>query len=207
MTIEAWALFCLTETLLCLNPGPSSLLVASVGLTRGRLSGALAGAGVIAANAVYFALSASGLAAVHGLSARAFFAVKWAGAGYLIWVGTRMILRSFRERGPETASLAAGSRRRSFRAGFVVQGANPNLLVYFGAILPQFIDPAGRLAPQLAILALSSFAIEFSVLCGYAALAAKAGRRGGARFRTLLERAGGGMLIAAGAGLAALRRS
>jgi homoserine/homoserine lactone efflux protein len=207
MTIEAWALFCLTETLLCLNPGPSSLLVVSLGLTRGRLSAALASAGVIAANAVYFALSATGLAAVHSLSAEAFTFVKWAGAAYLIWVGTRMILRSFRPWGPEPAAPPAASKRRSFAQGFVAQGANPNLLVYFAAILPQFIDPAGALAPQVSILAASSFAIEFTVLSLYGALAVKAGRRSAPRFRGLLERVGGGLLVGAGAGLAALRRS
>ena len=207
MTIEAWALFCLTETLLCLNPGPSCLLVVSLGLTRGRLPAVLASAGVIAANAVYFALSATGLAAVHSLSAEAFTLVKWAGAAYLIWMGARMILRSFRPRGPEPAAPQEASKRRSFAQGFVSQGANPNLLVYFGAILPQFIDPAGALAPQVSILAASSFVIEFAVLSVYAALAAKAGRRAAPRFRTLLERLGGGLLVGAGAGLARLRRS
>ena len=125
MTIEAWALFCLTETLLCLNPGPSCLLVVSLGLTRGRLPAVLASAGVIAANAVYFALSATGLAAVHSLSAEAFTLVKWAGAAYLIWVGTRMILRSFRPRGPEPAAPPAASKRRSFAQGFVCPGGEP----------------------------------------------------------------------------------
>jgi threonine/homoserine/homoserine lactone efflux protein len=38
MTLEAWALFCLTETLLCLSPSPSALLVISLALTRGRLA-------------------------------------------------------------------------------------------------------------------------------------------------------------------------
>jgi homoserine/homoserine lactone efflux protein len=206
VTLETWALFCLTEALLCLNPGPSTLLVVSLGLTRGRLPGVLASGGVIGANAVYFALSATGLAAVHSLSAEAFSLVKWAGAAYLISVGTRMIVRSFRPRGPEPASLPATSKRRSFSQGFLAQGANPNLLVYFTAILPQFVDPAGALASQVAILAASSFAIEFTVLCAYAAVAAKAGGRAAPRLRTLLERAGGGLLIGAGAGLASLRR-
>jgi homoserine/homoserine lactone efflux protein len=206
VTLETWALFCLTEALLCLNPGPSTLLVVSLGLTRGRLPGVLASGGVIGANAVYFALSATGLAAVHSLSAEAFTLVKWAGAAYLIWMGTRMILRSFRPRGPEPASLPATSKRRSFSQGFLAQGANPNLLLYFTAILPQFVDPTGALASQVAILAASSFAIELTVLCACAAVAAKAGGRAAPRFRTLVERAGGGLLIGAGAGLASLRR-
>ncbi len=206
MTLEAWALFCLTETFLCLNPGPAALLVVSLGLTRGQRAGVLATSGVTAANAVYFALSGAGLAAVHSLSAEAFLAVKWAGALYLIWIGARMVLRSFARRDEPSVAHVPMSKRRSFWQGFVAQGANPNLLVYFTAILPQFIDPQARLASQVAVLAASSFVIEFGVLSGYAALAARAGRNAAPRFRILVERAGGGLLIAAGAGLATLRR-
>jgi len=206
MTLQAWALFCATETLLCLNPGPSALLVISLGLTRGQVAGMLATVGVLAANAVYFALSASGLAAVHCLSAEAFLAIKWLGAAYLIFLGSRMILRSFRVRAASPSPPASTSTRRSFWQGFLTQGANPNLLVYFTAILPQFVAPTEPLAPQVAILALSSFAIEFTVLFVYSALAHRAGRRAAPRFRVVVDRVGGGLLVAAGAGLASLRR-
>lgn len=206
MTFEAWALFCLTETLLCLNPGPSALLVVSLALTRGRAAGTRATVGVLAANAGYFALSASGLVALHAISAELFFAIKWAGAAYLIWLGARMIMRSFRAGRTESLPPVDVSPRRAFWQGFVAQGANPNLLVYFTAILPQFVDPARPLPPQIAILALSSFAIEFTVLSIYAALAFRAGRRATPRLRLVAERLGGGMLVAAGAGLASLRR-
>jgi homoserine/homoserine lactone efflux protein len=206
MTLQAWALFCATETLLCLNPGPSALLVISLGLTRGQAAGMVAASGVLAANAVYFALSATGLVAVHSLSAEAFLALKWLGAAYLIFLGARMIVRSFRPRPEPSAAPAPSSTRHSFWQGFVAQGANPNLLVYFTAILPQFVAPTAPLAPQIAILALSSFAIEFTVLSVYSALAHRAGRRAAPRFRIVAERVGGGLLIAAGAGLASLRR-
>lgn len=206
MPIATWALFCLTETLLCLNPGPSTLLVISFALTRGQAAGVLATAGVLGANAVYFAISASGLVAVHALSAEVFLAIKWAGAAYLIWLGARMILRSFRAKDAAPPPAPAVSARRSFWQGFVTQGANPNLLFYFTAILPQFVDPKHPLPGQVAILACSSFAIEFGVLSGYAALASRAGRRASQRFRLVAERLGGGLLIAAGAGLASLRR-
>ncbi len=207
MTLEAWALFCLTETLLCLNPGPSTLLVLSLALTRGQVAGLLATAGVLAANAVYFTLSASGLVAVHAISAQAFRAIKWAGAAYLIWLGARMLLRSFRTQAAAAPAEVAARASRSFWQGFTTQAANPNLLVYFAAILPQFVDPKQALAGQVAILAVSSIVIEFAVLSIYAALAARAGRRAAPRFRRIAERLAGGMLIAAGAGLAALRRA
>jgi threonine/homoserine/homoserine lactone efflux protein len=213
MTLEAWALFCATETVLCLNPGPSALLVVSLAMTRGRRAGVVATAGVLTANLFYFALSAAGLGAARSLSAEVFEAIRWAGAAYLFWLGGRMSWRSFRrtsaspraapDEAPATDALPA---RRAFARGLVAQGANPNLLVYFTAILPQFVDPGAALAPQVTVLALSSVAIELVVLSVYAALASGAGRRAGPRLRVSLERAGGGLLVAAGAGLARARQ-
>ena len=113
-----------------------------------------------------------------------------------------MIARSFAARGDDPPVPAPASRSRAFRQGFVAQGANPNLLLYFTAILPQFVDPTRPLAGQVAILALSSFAIEFTVLSFYAALAVRAARRAAPRFRTAADRIGGGLLVAAGVGLA-----
>jgi homoserine/homoserine lactone efflux protein len=206
MTLETWAFFCMTEFFLCLSPGPSALLVISLGLTRGQAAGVLATIGVLAANCIYFALSATGLAAAQHVSSEAFLVIKWLGAAYLIWLGFRMIVRSFQTRGEQVISPDPVSKRRSFWQGFVTQGANPNLLIYFTAILPQFIDPRARLGSQVAVLAFSSFAIEFTVLSAYSALSHRAGRKVAPRFRYLVERVGGGFLIGAGAGLATLRR-
>jgi homoserine/homoserine lactone efflux protein len=207
MTVHAWALFCMTETLLCLSPGPSALLVISLALTRGQAAGFSATGGVLGANALYFALSASGLIALHSLSAEVFLAIKWAGAAYLIWLGMRMVVRSFSRVGTEQALPAGVSGRRAVWQGFVTQGANPNLLIYFTAILPQFVDPANPLSGQVAILACSSFLIEFTILSVYAVLSFRAGRRVSTRFRLVAERIGGGLLVAAGAGLASIRRA
>jgi homoserine/homoserine lactone efflux protein len=206
MSVEAWAMFCMTEALLCLNPGPSAFVVMSLALSRGQAAGIRATVGVLAANAIYFALSASGLVALHALSAEVFFIIKWAGAAYLIWLGARMIVRSFRARVVGPPPSVGVSRRSSYWQGFVAQGANPNLFIYFTAILPQFVDPTRPLPGQVAILAGSSFVIEFTVLSVYAALAFRAGRRAAPRFRLVAERLGGGLLVAAGAGLASLRR-
>jgi homoserine/homoserine lactone efflux protein len=158
---------------------------------------------VIGANAIYFAVAASGLVAAHALSAQAFTAIKWAGAGYLLWLGSRMILRTFAAV-EARAPVADAAHGRAFWRGFVAQGANPNLLVYFGAILPQFVDARAELAPQVALLALSSFVIEFTILSLYAGLSARAGHRAAPGLRLWLERAGGGLLVGAAAGLARL---
>lgn len=166
----------------------------------------LATIGVLAANAIYFALSAMGLAAAHHVSSEVFLVIKWLGAVYLIWLGVRMIIRSFGPAADKRTSSDPVSRGRSFWQGFVTQGSNPNLLIYFTAILPQFIDPRARLGSQVAVLAFSSFGIEFMVLSAYSALSHRAGRTVAPRFRYLVERVGGVFLIGAGTGLAILRR-
>ena len=104
-------------------------------------------------------------------------------------------------------ATTADSNARPLWRGLVVQGANPNLLVYFGAILPQFVDPNSAVAPQVAILAISSFVIEFFILSGYSMLLGELGRGALANYRVHLDRLGGLLLIAAAAGVASLSRA
>ncbi|MBW2726559.1 MAG: LysE family translocator, partial [Deltaproteobacteria bacterium] len=160
MNFEAWLLFCMTETVLCLTPGPAVLMVISVSMTLGGASGLRAASGVLAANFLYFALAATGLAAVIAASYEVFSLVKWLGAGYLIWIGAGMICASLRNdtnaSSPVATARAIDSRAaRAFRHGFVTQAANPKLLIFFAAIVPQLIDPAERIASQMAILGVS----------------------------------------------------
>lgn len=208
MTVEAWLLFCAIEAVLCLQPGPSTLVVMSLAATGGRAKGIEAAGGVIAANAAYFVAAATGLMAVHMLSVGTFALIKWTGAAYLVWLGGRAIWLSFQPaRNLLRTAESAVSADRPFWRGLVVQGANPNLLVYFGAILPQFVDPDSALAPQVAILAISSFVIEFSILSGYSLLLGELGRRALGNYRAHLDRLGGVLLLAAAAGVASLSRS
>jgi homoserine/homoserine lactone efflux protein len=204
VSLQAWLLFCLTETLLCLHPGPAVLLVVSISMTRGRAQAFAASLGVLAANALYFGVSATGLVALLNLSSRGFLAIRWAGAGYLIWLGGRMLLRAPRGDAGAGETAAPAARGQAIWQGFVAQAANPSLLVYFTAILPQFVDATAPLAGQVAILAVSSFAIELGVLWAYAALSHRASHRAAPRHRHLLERFAGALLIAAGAGLATI---
>jgi homoserine/homoserine lactone efflux protein len=203
VSIETWLLFCATETVLCLTPGPAVLTVVSLALARGARQGVLGAAGVLTANALYFAASATGIAAVLVASWEVFFAIKWLGAAYLVWMGVRML----RARPQPAAATAPRRARRALGTGFLTQGANPKALLFFTALLPQFVDPAAPVAAQVAVLAASSIAIELVVLCGYALLAGRTRRLADSpRFGLALQRGGGALLVGAGAGLAALRR-
>jgi len=207
VSLEAWLLFAATETILCLTPGPAVLLVLSTSLTRGWSAGLQASLGILIANLFYFALCATSIGAVLLASGELFFAIKWIGAAYLVWIGLRTL---FSDTTPIAADVAPPSRRDGVRTilhGVVAQGANPKALVFFISFLPQFVDPAAPIVPQIAILAVTSLVIELAVLAGYAVLAGRvsaAARR--PRFARLVTRVGGVLLIAAGAGLATLRR-
>ena len=206
MSLRIWLLFCATDTVLCLTPGPAVLLVVSQAMSRGMWSGLAASLGILATNAVYFALSATGVGALLVGSSRVFIVVKWLGAIYLVWMGARMILtkRAAVQR-PETAPEA--STRSAFSLGVVTQGANPKAIVFFTAILPQFVDPSAAIVPQIVILGITSIAIELGVLSAYVATChAARGLVGETRFARQLQRLGGAFLVAAGAKLAISRQ-
>jgi homoserine/homoserine lactone efflux protein len=206
MSLRTWLLFCATDTVLCLTPGPAVLLVVSQAISRGTWSGLAASVGILATNAVYFALSATGVGALLAGSSRVFIVVKWLGAIYLVWMGARMILARSSAAPPPVVAPAL-STRNAFSLGVVTQGANPKAIVFFTAILPQFVDPSAAIVPQIVILGVSSLVIEFVVLGAYVATChAARGLVGETRFARRLQRLGGAFLVLAGARLAISRQ-
>jgi homoserine/homoserine lactone efflux protein len=202
MTFETWALFAATDLVLCFVPGPAVLYVVSTALARGGRSGVAATFGIVAGNTFYFALSATGIAAVILASGEAFRALQWTGAAYLVWTGLRMLAG----RGQHVdAAENQGAVRRAFLRGFVVQASNPKALVFFIALLPQFIEPAHSIGMQILVLWITSQTIELAVLSLYVVAAVRARRLAGAGLAASLERIGGGFLVAAGARLAFVR--
>ena len=208
MSIEAWLLFTITETVLCVSPGPAVLLVLSMSLTRGWQPGLQASAGILVANLLYFALSATSLGALLLASWELFVLIKWLGAAYLIWLGLTTFFASRDAVRPVAEPLTPlHTGMGTFLHGVVAQGANPKALLFFTALLPQFVNPAAPLVPQIALLAVTSVLIEFGVLTGYAVLASRARSLAHRpRFARIINRVGGGLLIGAGAGLATLKR-
>lgn len=199
MSLEAWGLFALTETMLCLTPGPAVLFVVSQALSRGGAASVAGAVGILGANVLYFALSATGLGAVLLASYELFALIRWLGAAYLIWLGVRAFVGRAAPRSPDSTPDTGASR--TCVNGFVLQAANPKALLFFVALLPQFIDPAGHVASQVLWLGVTSVVIELIVLLTYGAAAGRFhGRTANPRFARLADRVAGTMLVTAGVG-------
>src|ERR1700730_5098031 len=124
MTFQTWLMFLGLETALSLSPGPAVFYVVSQGV-RAFPRAIPATLGILSANAIYFALSATSLGALIAASARFFTIAKWAGAAYLIYLGAKS-LRS------AAASHAVALDETRARGG-VVQGKDRRQ-IYLGAI-------------------------------------------------------------------------
>ena len=177
MTFNTWLLFLVMETALSLSPGPAVFYVVSQGV-RGALRRSLpAAAGIISANAIYFTLSATSLGAIIAASARFFTIAKWIGAAYLIYLGIKALRSAQSTQAVSLGGTAAGSGgdlRGVYLGALTLQLANPKALLFFLALLPQFIDPQKPIVPQMLILAATSMVPEFCILTGYGWLAHRA---------------------------------
>jgi homoserine/homoserine lactone efflux protein len=193
MTFETWLLFLVMETALSLSPGPAVFYVVSQGI-RALPRAVPATLGILSANACYFALSATSLGALIAASARFFTIAKWAGAAYLIYLGIKSLRSAAACRSialtstttqddgdapgvatrgghPPGMETRASDRRQIYLGAFTLQLSNPKALLFFLALLPQFIDTQRAVAPQMLILAATSMLPECCILLAYGWLA------------------------------------
>jgi threonine/homoserine/homoserine lactone efflux protein len=129
--------FALTAVALLIIPGPAVLYVVVQGAEQGRRVGLASVAGIHLGTLVHVAAATVGLSALIVASSLAFNVVKYAGAAYLIYVGTRKLLG--REEA-EQVDRRRESLRRAFARGAVVNVLNPKTALFFLALLPQFVD-------------------------------------------------------------------
>src|SRR3954471_9600949 len=144
-------LFALAATALIVIPGPAVLYIVAQSVGQGRRAGVVSATGVATGGLVHVIGATIGLSGLLLSSATLFSAVKYLGAGYLLYLGARRLLG--RDEGILTAPAEPRSRRRIYRDGAVVNILNPKTALFFYAFLPQFIDPArGSVALQSLFL-------------------------------------------------------
>jgi homoserine/homoserine lactone efflux protein len=200
-SIMAWdrlLLFIAAELIFSLTPGPTVMMISAYGF-RGGLRDALAAiCGTQTGNALWYAASVAGLGALVVAWPLAFTAIRLAGAGYLVWLGASEIWVSFRP----ASDTAPRLTRRPYVQALLTQLGNPKALLFFAALLPQFIDTTRPPMPQYALMFAVTFIGESVILTGYGWLAAAGGRAapGHAVWR---ERISGAVLIGLGLTFAA----
>ncbi len=192
-------------------PGPSVTVIIANSLRHGTRAGIWTDLGTQAGLATMLLVLAAGLSTIVNHMGWIFDWLRLIGAAYLIWLGIKL----WRGGGMATSSTLAaepgrnggGKGSRFFWQGFLVLWSNPKALLFFGAFIPQFIDPAGSALAQTLVLGSIFILVAVILDSGWALAAGRAGRwLGGARMR-LLERLSGGFLIAGGLWLAFARRS
>jgi len=151
-THDLW-LFVLSGLLLNITPGPDTLYIVGRSSTQGWRAGAVAALGIGAGTLVHICAAALGLSAVLAASATAFTAVKFIGAGYLLYVGITLIRSAS---GTQTSTSPVVRRttpiRGIFIQGFLTNVLNPKVALFFLAFLPQFVGSEASSKPLAFLL-------------------------------------------------------
>src|SRR5580693_547579 len=122
--------FCVAAILLLLTPGPAVLYIVARSVEQGRIAGLVSVCGITTGTLVHVLAAALGLSALLASSALAFAVVKYAGAGYLIYIGVRRIL-SRPDAQVSQLTLPRRSSARLYRDGFLVNLLNPKTALFF----------------------------------------------------------------------------
>jgi homoserine/homoserine lactone efflux protein len=159
MALTTWLLFLTAVIGLSLTPGPNGLLALTHGALYGHRKACWTVAGGMSGFVVLMALSMFGIGALLKASADALSVLKWIGGAYLIWLGIQL-WRAPPVRLDALAPTAEKPGAALLRQGFFSAISNPKVILFFGAFLPQFLDPQGNLWLQFAIMALTFALVE-----------------------------------------------
>jgi threonine/homoserine/homoserine lactone efflux protein len=202
--------FVAASLILILIPGPSVMFTVSRALIYGRRQAVLTAWGNAAGAFCASALAAVGLGALISESALAFSIVKYAGAAYLVYLGVKALRDRKGLMAPEDEELKAPKRTLvTLVEGFMVGLLNPKTILFFLAILPQFVDPAsGSATAQMLVLG-GTFAVLAAgcdTVWGLVAAAARDVLRR-PKSKLIMARTGGTALIGLGIAAAAGERA
>ena len=195
MTLELYLAYLATVLLFFAHPpGPSQMLFIVHSMRHGVRRSLPTMAGDLSANSLQITIAGFGLAGLIHLSATFFATVKWLGVVYLVWIGIRIMRSSWRAGSTGTPQPPGTA---FFRQGFVTSAANPYAVVFFAALFPQFIDPAGPLALQIVVLGTTYLVIDGALLLAMGLAAHRLVRLLGSAFARWLGVISGFFLIVA----------
>ena len=204
METHVYLAFVVAATIMIALPGPSVLLTVAHSVSFGWRHALSTVAGATGGIAVQLIVAAIGLTSLLNAVAEAFEWLRWAGAGYLVYLGIKQWRNANQ---PLEFGTVSVSKTNLFVQGLVITIPNPKSLIFISAFLPQFIVTARPIWLQFIFIVPTFLLITFTVTSVWALVAGKVsgflqGRRA---FQSVLRTAGGLMIIA-GAGLVLARR-
>ncbi|HKM36742.1 MAG TPA: LysE family translocator, partial [Thiopseudomonas sp.] len=176
MNIELYLFFLVTTVMLILVPGPSAITVAKQGAANNSKLTFLSVLGVASADVLFFILSATGIASLVVASHLVFSIIKWLGVAYLLFLGASAI---FSKAGAIKIDVQTTNINpmKAFSQGLLIQLSNPKALLYFSALLPQFVDPNEPLIFQIFLMGLTCFLADVLVYSMFGRMGAQLAKK------------------------------
>jgi len=202
MSIELYLAYVLACIVITIVPGPTVTLIIANSLTYGSRAGLLNVAGTQLGLGLMLAVLLVGLASIIATMGFWFDWLRLAGAAYLIWLGIKLLRSSGAIEQPGSVPTPRGG---FFLQGFLVLMGNPKALLWFGAFIPQFVDPKGDYVGQVVLLGLTAMAVAALSDGAYAVVTGRASALLSRSRVRLVNRIGGLCLIGGGAWLALTR--
>lgn len=205
MTLETYLTYIVACAILSIVPGPNVTIIVANSLRGGIRAGMASVAGTQLGVFIALLALAAGLQVLIQGAGIVFEIIRFLGAAYLIWLGFKMLM----SKGKLEFEDASGQAKQTwtyFWQGCLVFLSNPKALVFLGAFIPQFINPAQDAFQQILLLGLTFMVVTTTLDSGYAMAAGKArGMLSRSRVR-LVECFSGLCMIGGGVWLALARR-
>lgn len=201
MTAESALAFAIGMFFLALSPGPGLATILSRALASGPRAGLAVTAGLVIADFAFIAVAMAGLTAIAATLGPLFQIVKYAGAAYLVWLGWR----AFRSKGAKLVVAPRGGKGplKDIGLGFLVTLGNPKAILFYGALLPTFLDMSRIGFGDFLLLCAIVVAVSYAVYGGYIFLAERSRRLlSSSAAARLLNRLSGTVLVGAGVAVA-----
>ncbi|AZF66747.1 MULTISPECIES: LysE family transporter [Pseudomonas] len=173
MALDTWLAFFVASWIISLSPGAGAIASMSSGLQYGFLRGYWNAIGLQLGLAMQIAVVAGGLGAILAASSNAFYAIKWFGVAYLVYLAVKQWRALPMDMSEDSAIRPIGKPLAMMFRGFLVNASNPKALVFMLAVLPQFVNPQAPLLIQYLILGATMICVDMIVMAGYTGLASK----------------------------------
>lgn len=183
MSVELWLAFVTAAALVLMIPGPTVVTVVGLSIAHGRQTACILAITVALAHATILSLSAAGLSAVLDRNPAALIVLQVCGAAYLVYamvsVASRLWKRHRQIDNTELDQLSRYSLLEAIRHTYLVTLLNPNTLVFFVALLPQFVTPLHSAGAQLLLMSVTFVVLSAFNSAVYGLCAAAAANRAG----------------------------